>query len=174
MNHIFLGMLFIFLDFNLNLGSHTIGLIPDVAGYILLMKGLDTMACESESFTKAKPWALSMAIYTGILYVMDLFALPAAWGFVNWLLGLGSTVISLVISHRIICGIQDIEQRTFRDLQSQKLKTMWTAMAVIQGLCYLTAWIPLVGTMGALAAFILGICYLVAFNKTKNLYLEMP
>lgn len=35
MRNIFIGFLFVFLDFNLSLGTSQIGLIPDFVGYIL-------------------------------------------------------------------------------------------------------------------------------------------
>lgn len=37
MSNIFVGLLLIFLDFDLNVGSSTIGLIPDFLGGIFLM-----------------------------------------------------------------------------------------------------------------------------------------
>ena len=39
MQNIFLGMLFAFLDININRGRTTIGLMPEFVGYILMVKG---------------------------------------------------------------------------------------------------------------------------------------
>ena len=61
MRQIFWGMLFLFLDFNLNLGSSSIGLIPDFAGCIFLIRGLDALAGESVRFVQARPWAVATA-----------------------------------------------------------------------------------------------------------------
>jgi len=44
MSRIFTGFLFIFLDFNLNLGNSQIGLIPDFIGYIIMLGGLAEMS----------------------------------------------------------------------------------------------------------------------------------
>ena len=68
MRNIFSGFILIFLDFNLNLGNSTIGLIPDFIGYFVMIGGLDQMVGESTIFTKVRPFVVGMAVYTGILY----------------------------------------------------------------------------------------------------------
>lgn len=169
MNHLFLGMLFVFLDFNLNFGRCTLGLLPDFVGYILLVKGLEELVPVCGKFAKAKPWALVMAVYTGGLYVLDLFSVSLKLRILSWALGLVSTAASLVISYWIVGGIQEMENTHSWNLQGQKLKLMWTYMAVIQGICYVCSWIPVVGIIGAFGAFIMGICFLMAFYRTKVL-----
>lgn len=80
MRNIFIGLMLVFIDFNLNIGSSQIGLIPDFAGYIVLAAGLREMAGESNMFAKAGPFASGMAVYTGIIYLMDLFGVSASLG----------------------------------------------------------------------------------------------
>ena len=171
MNQIFLGMLFVFLDLTLNINNCTIDFLPDFVGYILMMKGPREMESESACFTKSRPWAMGLAVYTGVLFAADLLGISADWGFMGWVLGLAATNASLVISYWIIKGIRQIESVRGFDLQGEKLNSLWMATAVIDGLCYLLVWVPLLGAMGALAGFIIGICYLVAFYRTKQLYL---
>ncbi len=173
MNNLFYGMLFVFLDFTLNLGNCVIGLIPDFVGYILMLKGLREIESESGLFARAKPWATGMAVYTGILYAMDLLGISARLRFAAWLLGLLSTAVSLVISYWIVTGVRDMETARRWDLQGDKLKILWVALAVVNVICYLCGWITLVGWIGAIAGFIIGICYLVAFNSTRKMYLVM-
>jgi len=80
-------MLLVFLDFNINLGRSKIGLLPDFIGYIVMAGGLAELQSESESFAKVKGFAKGMAVYSGILYLLDLlgfsFSLtssPTCWG----------------------------------------------------------------------------------------------
>lgn len=170
MSNIFIGMLFVFLDFNLNFNNHTLGLIPDFVGYYLMLKGLRELAGESEYFTKAQPFAKGMLVYTGILYVLDLLAVSAQLAVVAWLMAVAGLIVSLLISYWIVSGIREIQDRYGRNLEAEKLKTVWLYMAIIQGVCQVCAWIPVIGFVGGVAGLIIGICYLVAFNKTKNLF----
>lgn len=172
MQNIFLGMLFVFLDININLGDATIGLMPDFVGYILMIRGLEEMTLESPLFERARPWAVAMAVYTGVLYAMDFLALSVQLQFLSWALGLAALVISLIISRWILLGIQETEAKRRFDLQAGQLETLWKPLAIVQLVSYVFAWFPLIGGICALAALVMGICYLVAFNKAKNLYLE--
>jgi len=52
--HIFLGFLMVFLDINFTIDQHVIGLIPDFAGYILVIRGLDELSGESDYIPKAR------------------------------------------------------------------------------------------------------------------------
>ena len=172
MRNIFLGMLFAFLDININLGKTTVGLLPDFVGYILMIKGLEEMARESALFEKARPWATAMAVYTGVLYAMDFLAMSVQLRFLGWVLNLAALVVSLIISRWILRGILEIEAKRRLELQALQLEQLWKPLAIVQLVAAAFGWFPLLGGLCALAAFVMGVCYLVAFSKTKNLYLE--
>ena len=172
MQNIFLGMLLVFLDLNINLGKTTIGLLPDFAGYILMIKGLEKMTPESPLFEKARPWATAMAVYTGVLYAMDFLAMDVQLRFLGWVMNLAALVAGLVISRWILRGILEMEANRRLDLQGQQLEQLWKPLAIVQLVAAAFGWFPLIGWICALAAFVMGVCYLVAFNRTKNLYLE--
>ena len=172
MQNIFLGMLLVFLDLNINLGKTTIGLLPDFAGYILMINGLEEMTPESPLFEKARPWATAMAVYTGVLYAMDFLAMDVQLRFLGWVMDLAALVAGLVISRWILRGILEMEANRRLDLQGQQLEQLWKPLAIVQLVAAAFGWFPLIGWICALAAFVMGVCYLVAFNRTKNLYLE--
>ena len=88
MSKIFVGLLLVFLDINFTFNTTTIGLLPDFIGYFILIGGLAEMAAVNSHFGKARPFAIAMAIYTLILYILDLIghlppsAMPQpSWGF---------------------------------------------------------------------------------------------
>lgn len=108
MRQIFWGMLFLFLDFNLNLGSSSIGLIPDFAGCIFLIRGLDALAGESVRFVQARPWAVATAAYTGITWTLDLLGIHL--GIFSLVLGLGNLALCVYLSWLIVQGILQTEQ----------------------------------------------------------------
>ena len=78
MSKIFVGLLLVFLDINFTFNTTTIGLLPDFIGYFILIGGLAEMAAVNSHFGKARPFAIAMAIYTLILYILDLIGLSAA------------------------------------------------------------------------------------------------
>ncbi len=106
MNNIMIGFIFVFLDFNLTFGNSKIGLIPDFIGYMVMAKGLIQMAEESLLFMKAKPYATGMAVYTGVLYFMDLSGISVLLGALSYILAIVSTIISLYISYNIVMGVK--------------------------------------------------------------------
>jgi len=170
MKNIFLGFIFIFLDFTLTLGNARIGLIPDFVGYIIMINGLAQMEGESTWFMKVKPYATGMAVYNGILYLLDLIGISVSLGALSYVLAFVSTAISLYISYHIVMGVIDMEEKYNTLLNGKSLKSTWTLLAVFNILTFITLLIPLVSIACILGCFVVAICFLVAFNNSKNLY----
>ena len=173
MKNIFIGFLLIFIDFNLNLGNSQIGLIPDFVGYIVMINGLDEMADESRMFMEVKPYATGMAVYTSILYFIDLIGISASLGFLSYILAIASTIISLYISYNIVSGVKEMEEKYNIFLNGDSLRSIWTLHAVFNVVTYICLLIPIVAIVCIIVSFIIAISFLVAFNKSKDLYYEM-
>lgn len=173
MTKIFIGFIFIFLDFNLNLDSAQIGLIPDFIGYIVMGNGLIEMAGESPFFGKVKPYATGMAIYTGILYFMDLVGISVSLGALSFLLAVASVILSLYISYHIVLGVKEMEDHYGTFLNGSSLKSTWTLLAVCSAATFAALLIPELAILCIIVTFIAAICFLVAFNRSRNLYYEM-
>lgn len=172
MDRIFLGMVFVMLDLNLNLDGCTIGLIPDWLGYWMLAKGFAELAEEWEGFRKVRPAALVMVVYTAVLYAMDLFALSIQEEILAWLLWLVAAVVFLYILRQIIRGIRAMEDDHGWDLGGGKLEAFWLPLAVLQIVAVALNWVPLVGVVCAIAMLVACISFLVALNGTKKQYHE--
>ncbi|MFA9381058.1 MAG: hypothetical protein ACERKO_08360 [Acetanaerobacterium sp.] len=173
MKAILIGFLLIFLDFNLNLGNSQIGLIPDFIGYIVMINGLIEMAEESQLFMKVKPYAIGMAVYTGILYFMDLIGISVSLGALSYILAIASTIFSLYISYSIVMGIKEMEGTYNTLLNADSLKSTWTLLAVFNIVTFISLLIPALAVVCIIASFIIAICFLVSFNRSKILYYEM-
>lgn len=173
-SNIFIGMILIFLDFNLDIDSSRIGLLPDFLGYIFMLKGLLELAEFSDRFSNISPYVKGMIVYSGIYYVMDLFGISFTLGeSLNYVLGLLSTILSLYISYNIIMGIIDIETTKIQNLNSNQLYSTWKLMAVFSLITYLFVLIiPVLAVISILASLVLGIYYLYIFYQTKNLFYE--
>lgn len=176
MGNICIGYILIFLDFNLNLGNCTIGLLPDFIGYICMINGLRELESESSNFQKAQPYAMGMSIYTGILYAVNLFGISANLGWLSEILAIVSMAITYYILYTIIIGVQDIERTRNVGLNSAKLKATWMPMVFLRVVTYITLLIslPTIAVICMIAWFILSITFLIALNKAKNLYKALP
>lgn len=179
MRNIFVGLLLVFLDFNLDIGITRVGLIPDFIGYILIYQGLGEISLLSGWFAKVRPFALGMSIYTALTYAGDLLGMWAQqniW-FISVLLGLVSVGVSLYISYGIVMGVKDLEVSEGRRLEGERLYQVWRMLAIFSAITYVLMAVPMLlmvmgvlAFIGAIGAFIVGIVFLVAFNTTKNLY----
>ncbi len=172
MNKLFWGLFFLYLDFNLNLGEMTLGLLPDFVGYFLLVQGFEELAGESPWFSRGKPFALGMTVYSAVLYVMNLMAARVSDSVVIWLMTLAVVAVQLYIGYCLVKGIMDMEQRRDWSLEGQQLWGLWMAMAVVSVMGTLLMIVPLVGGLAALGAGIMAVCFLICFYKTKKRYEE--
>lgn len=170
MKNIFIGFILIFLDFNLNLGSSRIGLIPDFIGYIVMISGLVEMSGESPLFMKVRPYAAGMAVYTGILYFLDFVGASVSLGAFSYVLAFTSAAISLYISYNIVMGVMYVERNLNTSLNGDRLKSTWTLLAVFNILTFAMLLNPFLALITIIISFVVGICFLVAFNNSKNLY----
>lgn len=173
MKNIFIGFILIFLDFNLNRGGNAqIDLIPDFVGYIVMINGLKEMYSESTLFMKVKPYVTGMAVYTGVLYFLDLVGVSVSLGVLTYVLAITSTAVSLYISYNIVMGVIDMEGKYNTLLNGDNLKSTWTLSAVFNVLTFVLMWIPPIAIICIIVSFIAAICFLVAFNNSKNLYYD--
>ncbi len=173
MKKIFIGMLLVFLNFDINIGSIKIGLIPSFLGYIYMFNGLSEIKYLSDKFLKTMPYVKVMAIYSVILYAMDLLSIshliPQP---ISFILGLASTVLSFFISYSIIMGIKDIEILKMQDLNSDKLYSTWKLLVIFTSMTFLSYVFPALALIFIMISFIIVIYYLYIFNITKNLFYE--
>ena len=174
MKRLFTGLIFISLDFNLNLENCVIGLFPDWLGYLFLMGGLVEMASESGHFLKVRPLAVGMAVYTAVLYAMDLLGLSFSLGYAAIALGLFSSIISLYILFHIVQGVIDMERENAWNVNGAPLFTIWKIMAVCNVLSYVFLAMPPLLTMSVIVCSVAGIVFLVGFYKARVQYEACP
>ena len=170
MKDLFIGMVLVFLDVNLGLGEHTFDVLPDFVGYFLMLRNLETLSAQSQWFRKARPLAKSMTVYSAVVYAVDALAVTVHGKFLSFCLGILALIAGLLIGYWTVSGVRELEQRQNRDLEGEKLRSMWLYAAVIHVITYLCGWVPLVGTVGAIAALVMYVCFLAAFYRTMDLY----
>ncbi len=172
MHKLFIGLLLVFLDFNLDLGVNRIGLIPDFLGYIIMLQGLREMQDRSINFSKVIPITNLALILSIINYILDftgftlsnsntIFTIPA---------GLVMTIISLYISYCIVQGVLDMERNMSIDLNGNKLYSAWKLVAIFSILVYPLVLVPGLNIISILLTFMFYIYFLYLFNVTKITY----
>ena len=95
MNKLFWGFFFIFLNFSLNFNGASLQLLPDWLGFILLYLACGELLGESEMFQKPRPFCVGLAIYTGILWLLDLLGIGADLGIFSWILALAALGLAI-------------------------------------------------------------------------------
>jgi hypothetical protein len=170
MNNIFIGFLFVYLDFNITFGTSRVGLIPDFIGFILIAIGVAELTAGNDRFSRVRPLAIGMAVYTGLLYGMDLLGVSYNLGILSFLLGLASLIVSFYISYSIVRGVQDLEVSLGQNLNGGPLYSAWLALAVCTVAIYVLILVPGLNVLCVIVSLVIGIVFLVMFSKTKNLY----
>ena len=143
---LFLGLIFILLDAEFKTGDAVIGLLPDFVGFFLIMKALDQ---------RNDPWrhlAFGLMLASMVLYVADLVDKSTGVALVFWCLELLVGIGMLVLVHRIVGG-----RKGPREL-------FWV-LACLWVLALLLGWVPLVGTVCAIAYIVVTGCFLIAVYK---------
>ena len=171
MQNIFLGFLFEMLDFNLDIGASTIGLIPDFIGFWLLNKGMSELSTESDIFSRKSGLALILMACSLVIYVIDLLGLSL--GLLGPIIGIAMTIAKLYLEYQVLMGMFELEEYNHTHLGADDCKTKWIFVMVMNLLNIVLIWIPFINIVCLIIAFIMGIVFLVSVNTFKNNYLEV-
>ncbi len=166
---IFIGLVFIILNFNLNFNEVTIGLIPNFVGYILIIKGIKEVQNFEEYFKKAIPVSVIMAVYSFVVWVMNILAVETS-EVVMLMVGIFTSILALYVKWVIIKGIALIEDKEKYDLYSDKLKILWFIMVVVDLFFYLSMYAIILEFIYIIVSFVVTLLFLFSFNKTRKQY----
>ena len=139
---LFLGLIFILLDVKLTVGTAVVGLFPDFLGCWLVMKGLEE---------RQDPWrhlAFGLMLACGVLFVSDLIdksAVARLWCQGGWLLA--------------ELGMLALAGHLIRD--RRQLRLLFPVVCCIRVLRCVVGWIPLLGTVCAVADVVMAGCFLI-------------
>ena len=140
MTKIFVGFLFVFLNFNFTLNdTYVINLLPDFVGFILLYMGTRELLEESPRYTTAGPWLLGLTAY----------------GIASWV---------------IIKGFEDIEKNNSAGIAAAESMRSWKICAILNIVAVALSWVPVLSVLLLLGMVVVTIMLLVSLNKTRKLY----
>lgn len=173
MKNIFIGFLFILLNFNLNLNQSSIDLLPDFVGYIILANGLLELESESSYFLKARPYSIGMAVYTGMVFFLNLVGISHNLSGLGFILGIISLIVLFYISYCVVQGVKEMESSHGTFLNGDKLDSLWRWWVVFSAITYVLLLIPFIAIVCTIISVVVAICFLVSINTSKNLYYNM-
>lgn len=168
MNRLFWGFFFCLLDVKFTVGRATFELLPDFIGYLLVMKGMEELAGENKFFDRGRHGAFGMVIVSLVLYGADLMDPDTNARVGLWVLELAALIGQLVILRAAISGIGCIASDYKLDLRCERLWSMWLVLAVLDPICHLLSWVPLVGSVCKAASLVTGACFLLALFDTRK------
>lgn len=175
MSKLFWGFFFIFINVRFTVNAHTLGVLPAFAGYILLLGGMKDLREESDLFRGIRPFAVVMAVYTGILWVGALLGVGASSGWLGTLLSLLAMAVSLYVSWAVVQGVLDMEARRGTDLNAAAMRRAWIVLAAAQAASYALLFLfPLLAVAGVVIALIGAVMLLAAIWRGKRLYEALP
>ena len=143
---LFLGFLFILMDFPMEIGPAIVEVLPDFIGYFLVMKVLES---------RDDPWrhgAFGLMLASVVFFAADLLDKGAVAQIVCGCASLVAEIWMLVLLHHVV-------------RQTERLRMLFPVLVCIRVLCSLLGWIPLVGTECIIANWVLSLCFLIAAYK---------
>ena len=172
MSKLFWGAIFAFLNFNLNFGDVTIGLLPGFIGWFLIWKGLTELRDQSVRFGEARIPAVVLTVYSAATYMLDLFAITPDLGWAGIVAGLLSVALALYVMYGMIRGILDLGEICGENLNGAPMLQIWKIDAVLEIGCFVFSLlsVPAAALILMLAVCVLKILLLIQLHKVKKIY----
>ena len=167
MKKFFIGMLFIFLNFNLTFNGHIVGLLPKFVGYWFVLKGIESFNSEVPAFEKVKQLCKIMIVVHTVFYIFNLLAITLYS--IAVVLNFASLAAALYITFNITEGILYLENSKNIFLEGENLRDKWKMFCILICAATVLVYVPLVNIIAIIANAVCSILFLVQFNKTKNL-----
>lgn len=169
MTKIFVGFLFVFLNFNFTLNdTYVINLLPDFVGFILLYMGTRELLEESPRYTTAGPWLLGLTAHGIASWVINLLGLNGGW--VISLLTLVAAAVTYYATWLVIKGFEDIEKNNSVGIAAAESMRSWKICAILNIVAVALSWVPVLSVLLLLGMVVVTIMLLVSLNKTRKLY----
>ncbi len=178
MKDIFWGLIFVFIDLNINLSGLSFDFIPDFIGFCMVLAGAAKLAVYSENFAKAKQCSFYLV---GLSLVHVAFGLGIGYIFiVSDILAAIDLFLVLYLMNYIVKGIYDLERAIGLNLGAASLNDTFKIYSFLYVLTVILAriilwkfdwWlVSLCAGLAFIAAFVMQISILVKMKKATDIY----
>ncbi|MBR6638222.1 MAG: hypothetical protein IKK96_05125 [Lachnospiraceae bacterium] len=133
-----IGMLFVLMNFSLDIGDLSINILPEFVGWLLFLSAAEKLKTKSEYFDKISGALFFMSIYKIADYIVSMLNINAGTiATVFFYGGIVTTVLGLYLLYRIFCGIEEIAQKDDVRVKTGRIFTLFKINVVITILAYL-------------------------------------
>lgn len=104
-----LGMLFILVNFSIDIGKMSFNILPEFAGWLFILSSLNKLKVKSPYFNKISGFVFAMSMYKVAEYIVSMLNINAGIiATVFFYTGIAATVAGLILQYRIFCGTDEI------------------------------------------------------------------
>lgn len=133
-----IGMLFILMNFSLDIGDLSINILPEFVGYLLLLSAVDKLKTKSSYFDKMSGLLFFMAMYKIADYIVSMLNVNAGTiATVFFYGGIVTTILGLIIQYRVFCGIDEMTYDDDVRVKTGRLFVLFKIEVVLTVLAYL-------------------------------------
>lgn len=166
-----IGLILVFFYFNVDLGGRTVDLLPDAAGYLLILYNAWKFRDKSYSFTNLMYLSGVLAVYSTAVRLI----LPM--GMAGLAASLLELILQLYLLKLIVVGIEDLGRIEGKHMNGAVLNRWrlgvsiaWAAIYVCAAAGVLAPWLTMVGTLVVAVWAVLCILFLVTLFRTAHRY----
>ena len=162
MENFFIALVFIFLNFNITVSNHAVGLIPTFVGYIFIKRGVAEFEGKVPHFEKLKLFCKIMIAVGIVVYIMDFLALNI--GAMYFIVSIIMLAAAVYTSFNVVEGVLYLEETKQVDLLGAQTRRMWKVLVIGAVAATVTVFIPFLNIIATLANLVCTILFLVAFS----------
>lgn len=134
-----IGMLFVLMNFSIDIGDLSINILPEFVGYFLLLSAVEKLKVKSAYFDKMSGLLFAMTIYKIADYIVSMLNVSAGMvATVFFYGGIVSTIIGLIIQYRILCGIDEVTYNDEVRVRMGRVFLLFKAEVVLAVLAYVS------------------------------------
>lgn len=132
-----IGMLFVLMNFSIDIGDLSINILPEFVGYLLFLSASDKLKAKSAYFDKMSGWLFIMAMYKIADYIVSMLNINSGtMAAVFFFGGIVTTILGLIIQFRVFCGIDEIAYNDDVRIKSGRLFALFKVEVILTVLAY--------------------------------------
>lgn len=170
MKKIFVGFIFVLLNFTIDIGVVKIGLIPNFVGYFLILKGIGDLRENAQYFTWTHPTSAFFTVYSLVIYILDLTGVLVKNTILSTISGVMSTIAAVLMMYLIVNGMCRLEKEKRVFLDAEYLKKIWMVICLIDVTLYISLLAPSLIVIFMFASLVATIVFLVTFYQSMGKY----
>ncbi len=172
MKKIFIGLIFIFFNFNVTVNAMILPLLPDFLGYLFVSIGAKEMIEKSVKFDNVSAFSRLLTVIFVVFFFMDIFGISAAMAqmtLFNWVLGFVITVIELYLLYLLTMAVLDLKERMANCAEAGRLADVFKyhAVSALVASMFIVI-LPILAIIAMIIAVFFAVLYIVIFNRIKN------